>query len=313
MSGSVPLAPIIIENFTVKITLMTLTAATLQPTLDYLQKFFDAHHHDHRLMMRDAGGALHGPGREPFEGHNEAIDYLRDAVLLPEDYFCDLRIPEGFATPKIFLDAATGFSNMLDSHAERVKELNALTGGHWYAVFSYAYKVCTQTRDAINHALSLADVSIEAPTLKRLVKILERLPAVSRTIKKMNRWASRDTLEIMDEYDVQDLLHGVLHLDFDDIRPEVWCPNYAGTNTRTDFLLPAENILIEAKHTKNAKAQTTITEELIIDIARYKTYPGVKHMICAIWDTGHHLKNPVALKTDLEKHNAGFVTVVVMN
>jgi hypothetical protein len=225
---------------------MTLTAETLQPTFDYLQRFFDAHHRDHRLMMREVGGALHGHGREPYEGHNEAIGYLRNAVLLPEDRFNDLRIPEGFATPKEFLDTASGFSKMLDSHAARVNELNGLNGGHWNSVFSYAYRVCTQTCDAINHALSLADISVEPPTLKRLVKILERLPAVSRTISKKNRWASRDTLEITDEYDVQNLLHGVLHLDFDDIRPEVWCPNYAGTNTRTDFLLPAESILIEA-------------------------------------------------------------------
>lgn len=291
---------------------MPLTTETLQPTLDYLQKFFNAHHDEHRQMMHDAGGARYGTGREPYEGHNEAIKYLRDAVLLPEELFNDLRIPEGFATPQRFLDAATSFSNSLNSHAARVEELNALAGGHWYSVFSYAHKVCTQTRDAINHALSLADMSVEVPTLKRLVKILERLPAVSRAIEKSNRWASRDTLEITDEYDVQDLLRGVLHLDFDDIRPEVWSPNFAGTNTRIDFLLPAENILIEAKHTKNAKAQKTITEELLIDIARYKTHPDVKHMVCAIWDTGHHLNNPVALKTDLEKQNEGFVTVVVM-
>ncbi|MBR8304281.1 hypothetical protein KDW49_26575 [Burkholderia dolosa] len=291
---------------------MTLTAEKLQPALDYLQRFFNAHHHEHRLMMREAGGALYGPGREPYEGYNEAIDYLRDAVLLPEDTFDDLRIPEGFPTPQSFLHAATGFSNMLDSHATRVTELNALQGGNWPTVLSYAYKICTKTRDAINHALELADVSVEAPPLKRLTKLLERLPTVSRVIAKENRRESRPTLEIMDEYDVQDLLYGVLHLDFDDIRPEVWCPNYAGTNTRTDFLLPAEGIIIEAKHTKNAKAQTTITEELIIDIARYKPYPGVKHMVCAIWDTGYHLKNPVGLKADLERHNAGFVTVVVM-
>lgn len=263
-------------------------------------------------MMREAGGALYGPGREPYEGYNEAIDHLRDAVILSEQHFANLRIPEGFATPQTFLDVATSLSDMLDRHAVRVREINTLTGGHWDDVLSSAYKVCTQTRDAINHALSLADVSVEIPTLKRLVKILERLPSVSRTIQKTNRWASRNTLEIKDEYDVQDLLHGVLHIDFDDIRPEEWCPSYAGTNTRIDFILPAESIAIETKHTKNVKAQITIVEELVIDIARYKAHHDVKHLVCAIWDTAHHLKNSVALKNDLEKHNSGFVTVVVM-
>ncbi len=291
---------------------MVLTAEKLQPTFDYLQRFFDAHHRDHRMMMRDAGGALYGAGREPYQGHNEAIDYIRDAVLLAEDIFNDFRIPEGFPTPKAFFDAASSYKNMLDHHVDRIRELNQLNDGAWFSELSYAHKICANTRDAIDHALALADVSVEAPPLKRLVKILERLPRVSRSIAKKNRRESRETLEVTDEYDVQDLVHGVLHLDFDDIRPEVWCPNYAGTNTRTDFFLPCDGILIEAKHTKNASAQTKIVEELIIDIARYKTYPGVQHMVCAIWDTEHHLKNPTALKSDLEQNNPGFVTVVIM-
>jgi hypothetical protein len=292
---------------------MTLTAEMLQPTLDYMQKYFDAHHGEHRMMMRDAGGALYGPGREPYEGHNEVIDYIRDAVLLAEDSFSDLRIPEGFATPKAFLDQAKGYRDMLDAHAKRVKEINELNDGNWYSEISYAHKICNEVRDAIDHAITLSEIGVEVQPLTRLVKMLERLPRVSRSIKKENRRAGRETLEISDEYDVQDLMHGVLHIEFEDIRPEVWCPNYAGTNSRSDFLLPPEGILIEVKHTKNAHAQTRVVEELIIDIARYKTYPGVAHLVCAIWDTEHYLKNPAALKSDMEKNNDGFVTVVVMS
>lgn len=145
------------------------------------------------------------------------------------------------------------------------------------------------------------------------MKILERLPRVSRAIAKKNRRENRNTLEIADEYDVQDLMRGVLLSSFEDIRPEVWCPSYAGTNSRIDFLLLPEEILIEVKHAKNAHAQSKIVEELIIDIARYKTYPGVSHLVCAIWDTEYHLKDPVALKAEMERNNHGFVTVVVMS
>jgi len=294
---------------------MTLTAEKLQPAIDYLQKFFDGHHQDHQLMMRDAGGAKYGVGAsgEQYEGHNESINYLRDAVLLAEESFADMRIPEGFPTPKAFLSTVTNYRNMLDKHVKRVEELSALNNGAWYTQLSYAHKVCASTRDAIDHALELVDVPVEIPPLRRLERILRRLPQVSRSIEKAKRYSSRESLEIKDEYDVQDLLKGVLHLDFDDVRPEVWTPNYAGTNSRTDFLLPPECIVIEVKHTKNAKAQIKIVEELIIDIARYKSIPHVKHLVCAVWDTEHHLTNPVALKTDLEKHNDGFVTVVVMS
>lgn len=292
---------------------MALTAEKLQPTLIYLEKYFAAHHREHRMMMRDAGGALYGPGREPYEGHNEIIDCIRDAVLLAEDSFSDLRIPEGFPSPKAFLDQAKAYREMLDKHAKRAEELNKSHGENWHTEISYAYKICSEIRDAVDHAITLAEIDIDVQPLKRLVNLLERLPRVSRSIAKKNRHAGRSTLEISDEYDVQDLLQGMLHLDFDDIRPEVWCPSYAGTNTRTDFLLPSEGILIEVKHTKNAHSQTKVVEELIIDIARYKTYPGVCHIVCAIWDTGHHLKNPAALKSDIEKNNDGLVTVVVMS
>jgi hypothetical protein len=294
---------------------MTLTAEQLQPALDYLQKFFEGHHQEHRLMMQDAGGGKYGVGEsgEEYKGHNESINYLRDAVLLAEDSFADMRIPEVFPTPKNFLSTVTSYRNMLDEHVKRVDKLVALNGGAWYTRLSYAHKVCASTRDAIDHALELVDVPVEVSPLNRLEKILSRLPQVSRSIQKAKRHSSRESLEIKDEYDVQDLLKGVLHLEFDDIRPEVWTPNYAGTNSRTDFLLPPECIVIEVKHTKNSKAQIKIVEELIIDIARYKTIAHVKHLVCAVWDGEHHLTNPVALKNDLEKHNDGFVTVVVMS
>jgi hypothetical protein len=263
-------------------------------------------------MMRDAGGAVHRPGGEHFQGQNEAIDFIRDAVLVAEDLLSDLRIPEGFPTPQAFLDCVKGYREMLDRHVTRVEELNKLNDGAWFSQLSYAHKICARTRDAIDHALALAAIAEEATPLSRLVRILERLPRVSRSIAKANRHSGRETLEILDEYDVQDLLQGVLQLEFDDVRPEVWCPNYAGTNTRTDFLLPAVGVLIEAKHTKDSGAQPKVVQELIIDIARYKIYPGVNHLVCAVWDTEHHLKNPAALKTDLEDNNQGFVTVVVM-
>ncbi len=49
------------------------------------------------------------------------------------------------------------------------------------------------------------------------------------------RHSNRESLVISDEYDVQDLLHALLHIYFDDIRPEEWTPNYAGGSSRVDF------------------------------------------------------------------------------
>jgi hypothetical protein len=50
-----------------------------------------------------------------------------------------------------------------------------------------------------------------------------------------DRHDGRPTLGVGDEYDVQDLLHALLRLFFDDIRPEERTPSYAGESTRMDF------------------------------------------------------------------------------
>jgi REase_DpnII-MboI len=65
-----------------------------------------------------------------------------------------------------------------------------------------------------------------------------------------DRYENRPTLRIKDEYDVQDLLHVLLRVHFEDIRPEEWTPSYAGTSSRVDFLLKSEQIVIEAKITR---------------------------------------------------------------
>lgn len=49
---------------------------------------------------------------------------------------------------------------------------------------------------------------------------------VARQIR--SRHEQRETLSIQDEYDVQDLLHALLSIFFEDIRAEEWTPSYAG-------------------------------------------------------------------------------------
>ncbi len=78
--------------------------------------------------------------------------------------------------------------------------------------------------------------------------IFNRFHKVARQLR--SRHAGKNTIEIEDEYDVQDLLHSLLHLYFDDIRPEEHTPSYAGSSARVDFLLKNEKIVIEVKKTR---------------------------------------------------------------
>jgi hypothetical protein len=133
-----------------------------------------------------------------------------------------------------------------------------------------------------------------------LVKlILRRFHIVARQLAR--RYDNRETLEIGDEYDVQDLLHALLRLYFDDVRPEEWTPSYAGGSSRMDFLLKNEKLIVEAKMTRASLTEKQIGEQLIVDAARYSSHPDCTILVCFIYDREAHLKNPRGLEADLTK------------
>lgn len=113
------------------------------------------------------------------------------------------------------------------------------------------------------------------------------------------RHDERETLDVNDEYDVQDLLHSLLVIFFEDIRPEEWVPSYAGSNSRTDFLLKNEDIVIEIKKTRKTLKAKDLGQQLIIDIARYKNHPNCKLLYCFVYDPEGYINNPVGIENDL--------------
>lgn len=115
------------------------------------------------------------------------------------------------------------------------------------------------------------------------------------------RHDNRTTLTIKDEYDVQDLLHALFKIYFDDVRPEEWVPSYAGGCKRMDFLLKEERIAIEVKMTRDKLRDKEIGEQLIIDIANYKNHPNVDTLYCFVYDSEAFISNPYGLESDLSK------------
>ena len=116
----------------------------------------------------------------------------------------------------------------------------------------------------------------------------------------------RPTIEINDEYDVQDLLEALLKLHFDDVRAEEWTPSYAGGANRIDFLLKEEEIAIEVKMTRDNLKDKEVGEQLIIDIAKYRAHPNCKVLYCFVYDPNRVIRNPTGLTRDLEKLGADF-------
>lgn len=112
---------------------------------------------------------------------------------------------------------------------------------------------------------------------------------------------NRVTIELFDEYDVQDLLHTLLKLHFDDVRPEEWTSLYAGGNNRMDFLIKDEEIAIEVKMTRKGLRDKEVGEQLIIDMAKYQSHPNCKKLYCFVYDKEDVIRNPRGLENDLEK------------
>ncbi len=153
------------------------------------------------------------------------------------------------------------------------------------------------------------DVSLtERKLLDALDQIILRFHAV--VIQLRSRYNERSTLDVNDEYDVQDLLHALLRLYFDDVRPEEWTPSYAGRSSRTDFLLPQIDTIIEIKKTRAGLNAKKVGEQLIIDIARYKKHPQCRRLICFVYDPEGRITNPIGLENDLNNGNEGIEVLV---
>jgi REase_DpnII-MboI len=116
-----------------------------------------------------------------------------------------------------------------------------------------------------------------------------------------NRHDHRETITIQDEYDVQDILHALLKLNFKDVREEEYTPSYAGSSTRMDFLLKNENTVIEVKKTRDRLSGKEIGEQLILDISHYRNHPNCKSLICFVYDPENRIKNPRGLESDINR------------
>jgi len=142
--------------------------------------------------------------------------------------------------------------------------------------------------------------------LNSIIQICMRFHLVAKQLR--SRHDGRTTLDIVDEYDVQDLLHSLLKLFFDDIRPEEWTPSYAGSSSRMDFLLKKESIVIEVKKTRVKLGNKEIGDQLIVDIERYRT--SCKTLFCFVYDPDGRISNPQGLERDLCRNENHFAVKV---
>lgn len=146
----------------------------------------------------------------------------------------------------------------------------------------------------------------------RLVESLcRRFPLFTKCLQK--RHNKRPGFQIKDEYDVQDVMHALLLLHFDDVRPEETTPSHGGTSARMDFLLMPEEVVVEVKMTRKTLGQRELTAQLAEDKERYRSHPHCRILICFVYDPDGYCEQPAALEKDLSQTTERMRIVVVVS
>ena len=196
----------------------------------------------------------------------------------------------------------------LEDDNEFVKGLQKSHRNYYYEA-STCVKIIENVKEYINKDFITFEQKNKVDIGDALNVIFSHFYKVARQLRC--RYENRETLKIEDEYDVQDLLHALLLLYFDDVRAEEWTPSYAGKSSRMDFLLKNERVVIEVKKTRQGLADKELGDQLIIDVDRYKVHPDCKRLICFVYDVEERIGNPIGLMADLNNQHEGFAAVII--
>ena len=153
------------------------------------------------------------------------------------------------------------------------------------------------SRSSLHQGLAPQVAQAGSDPLERVKALCCRFHSVARQLRLRGEY--RSTLSVEDELDVQDLLHALLRIQFDDIGTEEWTPGYAEGASRIAFLLNDNRLAVLVKKTRNGLTAKDLTEQLRVDTERYRTKSRCTSLLCFIYDPEGRIGNPRALETSL--------------
>jgi hypothetical protein len=161
-----------------------------------------------------------------------------------------------------------------------------------------------QTR-GVNGPVPSADDSMAA-----IRKVCTRFHMVARQLRLRRDY--RATLEVEDEYDVQDLLYALLRLEFEEVGTEDWRPAYEEGVTRTSYLLHKDRVVIVVKKTKAGITAKELAEQARMDSTHYSGRIDCRTLVCFIYDPEGRIGNPRGLESDLTMVSDAFTLEVII-
>lgn len=155
-----------------------------------------------------------------------------------------------------------------------------------------------------------ADATADTDPVSITIKLCQRFHMVVRQLRLRGEY--RSTLNIEDESDVQDLMHALLRLHFDDIGTDEWTPDYSNGAPRTTLLLDHDRLAVVVKKTRTGLSRKDLGNQVRIDTERYRARGRCMHLLCFIYDPEGRIGNPRELENDLTTISEHFTVDVVV-
>lgn len=146
--------------------------------------------------------------------------------------------------------------------------------------------------------------------LEALRKVCQRFHAVARQLRLRKDY--RTTLEVEDDFDLQDLLCALLKLEFDEVGADEWTPPYTGGSTRTTLLLNRDRLAVVAKKTRSGLTTKELAEQVAADVRHYASREHCAHLFCFIYDPEGRIGSPTRLESDLTSVSDSFTVDVLI-
>jgi len=144
---------------------------------------------------------------------------------------------------------------------------------------------------------STLDSAIDQDPLDVIRKVCLRFHAVARQLRLRRDY--RPTLEVEDDYDLQDLLCALLKVEFDEVATDEWTPPYTGGAPRTTLLVNKDQIAVVAKKTRPGLTTKELADQVTADSAHYRTQGRCSILFCFMYDPEGRIGSPKRLETTL--------------
>ncbi len=164
-------------------------------------------------------------------------------------------------------------------------------------------------------AIGVSIARVVEPTLDQdplhlIRKVCLRFHAVARQLRLRKDY--RPTLEVDDDYDLQDLLCALLKVEFDEVATDEWTPSYTAGAPRTMLLVNKDQIAVVAKKTKAGLTAKELADQVTADSAYYRAQRRCSTLFCFVYDPEGRTGSPKRLETTLTSVSEHFRVEVLV-